>query len=177
MKLILIGPPGTGKDTQARFLKEKYKLSIISAGDIIREEIKKKSKDGLIFRTFYEKGELYTGDILDNLINEKIKNKKNFMLNGYPRTLIQAKKLKNSIDHVIYIYSSRENIIKRLIGRGRIDDIKEVIEHRIEIYNQETKPVLNFYKKKVIKINGNLSPKLVFEEIIKKIDRNIKNRT
>lgn len=177
MKLILIGPPGAGKDTQAASLNKKYNIPIISAGDIIREEIKNKTKDGLIFKNYYEKGELYPGEILDNLIFEKIKDKENFILNGYPRTIEQAKNLKIKIETVIYINTSKKNIIKRLVGRGRSDDVREIIEHRIKVYEKETKPLLKFYEKELIKVNGNLPPKKVFEEIVKKIDRNTKTGT
>ena len=176
MKLILIGPPGCGKDTQAKFLKKKYNLDIISAGDIVREEIKNKTKEGLIFKGYYEKGELYSGEILNNLVNEKIKSKENFILNGYPRNIEQAESLKTKIDFVIYISSSKENIIKRLLGRGRSDDTKEIIEHRLKIYGNETKPLLEFYKNKLIKVNGNIAPKKVFNFMVDKIDRNLKIR-
>jgi len=169
MKIILIGPPGTGKDTQARFLKNKFGFFIVSAGDIIREEIKKKSEYGKIFKKFYDKGELYSGDVLCKLILEKIKDKKNIILNGYPRTIAQAKRLKVGIDKVIYIKTSKENAIKRLMGRGRKDDVKEIIKNRIAVFERETKPLLEFYKDKLIKINGDKSPKKVFEEILEKL--------
>ena len=171
MKLILIGPPGCGKDTQAKFLNKKYNIPIISAGDMIREEIKNKTKEGLIFKTYYEKGELYSGDILDKLISDKIKDKESFILNGYPRTIQQAKSLKISIDKVIYITSSKRNIIKRLTGRERSDDTRDIIEYRIKIFEKETKPLLDFYKNILIKINGNAPPKKVFEEISEKLKK------
>lgn len=172
MKLILIGPPGTGKGTQANRLSEYLNIPVISSGDLIRDEVKKKTEFGLMAKTYIDKGEFVPDSKIIDFIN-KILDKFNngFILDGYPRNINQAKDLE--IDKVVYIDSSRENIIKRLLGRarkqGRSDDTAEIIEKRLDIFDKETKPLLKFYKEKLIIIDGNNSMENVFNDILKEL--------
>ena len=169
MKIILIGPPGTGKGTQAKRLSKHLDIPIISVGDIIRDEVKKKTEFGLMAKDYIDKGEFVPDNKIIDFINNILEQfNKGFILDGYPRNINQAKDL--DIDKVIYINSSRENIIKRLLGRarkqGRSDDTKEIIEKRLDIFDKETKPLLEFYKEKLIIINGNNSMDKVFNDIV-----------
>ena len=169
MKIILIGPPGTGKGTQAKRLSKYLNIPVISSGDLIRDEVEKKTEFGLMAKDYVDKGEFVPDDKIIDFINTRLKQfKKGFILDGYPRNINQTKNLE--IDKVVYIDSSRENIIKRLLGRarkqGRSDDTAEIIEKRLDIFDKETKPLLKFYKEKLIIIDGDKSMDKVFNDII-----------
>lgn len=180
MKAIILGPPGTGKGTQAKMLAGRLNLKHISSGELIRDEIKKGTKSGKLFESIISKGELLPDAMINNFLLIKIKG--DYILDGYPRTVEQAKFLEKkgeSIDFVIYLDSTKRVIIERLMKRAKIenrkDDTPEVIEKRFEIYNKETRPLLNYYKNKLIIVNGDLTIKEVFDEIMGKLnDRGFK---
>ncbi|MDP2938825.1 MAG: adenylate kinase [Candidatus Omnitrophota bacterium] len=127
MNLILLGPPGAGKGTQAKLLSEGLGLWHISTGDILREELKAGSDLGCLAKTFIDKGELVPDSLVIKLIEKKIleaKGKNGFILDGFPRNLAQAKSLDSifkiynlSIDWVIYFEASQKTIVQRLSGR------------------------------------------------------------
>ncbi len=174
MKISLLGPPGCGKGTQAKILSKKLKMPIISTGDLIRNEINKKSKFGLLAKKYNDKGLLIPGRYVVDLIKKNVENKTKYILDGFPRELSQAKKFGDkNIDKVVYIYASNKVIIKRLLRRaeieGRKDDTLEIIKKRIFVYNNETKPLLKYYKNKLIKVNGDRDLKEVTREILKKL--------
>ena len=202
---ILIGPPGSGKGTQAKKVSEFLNYSFISTGDVLREEVKKKTKLGNIVKKYMEKGALVPDDLMLKIIKKNLKKKKGIVLDGFPRTINQAKGLdeilKNKslkIDKVFYLKVKDEEIIKRLSSRRicpkcqsvynlitkkpkndevcdicnikliqRDDDKEEVIRKRLEVYNEETKELLNYYKDKILEINGEGNPEEVFEKIKK----------
>ncbi|MEM1675625.1 MAG: nucleoside monophosphate kinase [Desulfurococcaceae archaeon] len=137
MKAVLFGPPGSGKGTYAQYFKGKYCIPHLSIGDILREEVAKNSEIGRIARKYIEKGELVPDDIVIEIVINKLKNidlKQGFILDGYPRTLNQAKALDNflKIDVAIYIYAPLNIAIERLSYRyicpvcGRIYNLKYV---------------------------------------------------
>ncbi len=127
MRLILLGPPGAGKGTQANMLSERFGLIHISSGDILRDNVKKGTKVGLAAQDFMKKGELVPDEVVIEMILERIKaikDKSGFILDGFPRTLNQAKELDyalqeidQSIDIVLYLKTSLNVILKRLTGR------------------------------------------------------------
>lgn len=175
MKIIILGPPGTGKGTQAKIIAKEFGLKHISTGEIFRTEFEKKSKLGLEAQRYWGAGNLVPDDVTINLMKKNIP-KDNFILDGFPRNSKQARELDKivKVDFVLDIESDKNIIIKRLLGRARIegrkDDTPEVIENRFKVYEKETKPLLKFYKNVIIKINGNGSP----EEIFKNIKRILK---
>jgi len=202
---IFIGPPGSGKGTQAKKISEFLNYSFISTGDILREEVKKKTKLGNMAKKYMEKGELVPDDLMLKIIKKNLKKKKGVILDGFPRTINQAKGLdeilKNKslkIDSVFYLKVKDEEIIKRLSSRRicpkcqniynlitkkpkndevcdicnvkliqRDDDKEEVIIKRLKVYNEETKELLNYYKDKILEIDGEGNPEDVFERIKK----------
>jgi adenylate kinase len=127
MNIILLGPPGAGKGTQAKFISEKYSIPHISTGDIFRKNIKEKTPLGINAKEYIDKGELVPDSITISIVEERIKEKdcKNgFLLDGFPRTVYQAEaldavleKMGSKIDYVINIASSEKEIIERLTGR------------------------------------------------------------
>ena len=165
MKIIILGPTGTGKSTQAEFITKSLKLKHIETGEILRKEARKNK----LIKNLVDKGQLIPDEITIKLIKEKIKNDKNFILDGFPRTLTQLKSLKFKPDLVLFLKVNKDNLIKRLLLRKRFDDTKENILERYKIYLKQTMPVINYYKKlkNLIIINGNPSIKNVGKSIKK----------
>ena len=181
MNIVIFGPPGAGKGTQSKFIVKKYNLYQLSTGDLLRNEIKNKSELGTKIYSIINSGGLVSDEIVGNLIekfvsNDEFKNK--IIFDGYPRTLTQAKNLDNllikygqKIDVVLKLTVSLETIKKRISERqtqeNRMDDNDDVAIKRFQTYDQSTKPVLEYYKKrKLIKeVNGEQK----IEEINKKI--------
>ena len=188
MRLILLGPPGAGKGTQAKMLKEKLLIPQISTGDILRQAIKDNNELGVKASSFMDAGQLVPDDVVIGLIKERIKQvdcEKGFILDGFPRTIVQAEKLSETltemglvIDRVIGLEVNAEEVISRLAGRStcpdcgglfhekscppkvsgicdgcggvlaqRQDDNAETILKRLEVYQESTAPLKQFYKK------------------------------
>ena len=162
MNLILFGPPGAGKGTQAEILINNYDIVQISTGDMLREEVKLETDLGKAAKLIMEKGDLVSDEIIISMIEKRIMKpdcKNGFILDGFPRTLQQAidldnilKKLDISIDKVIEIDVNEDILLKRIIKRAleskntRDDDNSEILKNRILIYKKDTLPVLEYYK-------------------------------
>jgi len=161
--IILFGPPGAGKGTQANFLKEKYNLVHISTGDVFRENIKQETDLGNLAKSFMTKGKLVPDEItIDMLSNEVDKHPEanGFIFDGFPRTVAQADALgylmddKNTqIDAMVALEVEDEVLVQRLLNRGktsgRADDKDEnIIRNRIKVYYNETAILKEYYRKK-----------------------------
>lgn len=184
MRIILLGAPGAGKGTQAKFVMESYAIPQISTGDMLRAAVKAESPLGLQVKDIMASGGLVSDDIIISLVKERIAQedcKNGFLFDGFPRTIPQAEALSAAgvqIDHVVEIDVEDEEIVKRLSGRrvhpdsGRIyhllynppkvegkddvtgepliqrdDDKEETVRKRLAVYHDQTKPLVNFYKK------------------------------
>ena len=190
MNLILFGPPGAGKWTQAKLICDQFDLNQISTGDLLRNEVKMKTDIGKVIDETISKGDFAT----DEIVNELIKNvvfdpiKKNKLIfDGYPRSLNQAKNLdlllnssKQKIDYIFFLNVKKDTILKRIEKRKilekRADDNLNTILKRYDTYMETTKPVLDFYKKDsgFNEIDGNQEIGDIFIEI-KGILSNISN--
>src|SRR5690554_3714759 len=163
INIILFGPPGAGKGTQANFLKEKYNLVHISTGDVFRENIKQETDLGNLAKSFMTKGKLVPDEItIDMLSNEVDKNPEanGFIFDGFPRTVAQADALgylmddKNTqIDAMVTLEVEDEVLVQRLLNRGktsgRADDKDEnIIRNRIKVYYNETAVLKDYYQKR-----------------------------
>ncbi len=162
MNIIIFGPPGAGKGTQAKNLVKKLNNIQISTGDILRDEIKKDSDVGKKIINSMNDGKFVEDDIVNKLLEKIIfdENKKNKLIfDGYPRTINQAKNLENllnksnqSIDYVIFLNVRKDEIVKRIEKRKiiekRSDDDANTILKRYDTYMEITKPVLDYYSKK-----------------------------
>lgn len=159
--IVIFGPPGSGKGTQSAKLKEKYGLVHLSTGDILRDEMSNETQLGIKAKEYMEKGELVPDeDVIGMLMKVLDANmhSNGFIFDGFPRTEKQAialnKNLKErdtSIHALLTLDVDRDELIKRLVNRGkqsgRSDDELSVIENRINVYHEQTAPVIEFYKK------------------------------
>ena len=182
MNIILFGPPGAGKGTQAKFLVKKLDSFQVSTGDMLRDEIKKDTEIGKKIVNNMNDGKFVEDEIVNKLLENVIfdsKKKKKLIFDGYPRTINQAKNLEDllnksnqNIDYIFFFNVNKNEIIKRIEGRKilekRTDDDTSTILKRYDIYMNETKPVLDFYssKKGFYEIDGSLN----IEQITNKIE-------
>ena len=182
MNIILFGPPGAGKGTQAKYLVKKINGFQISTGDMLRDEIQKNSNIGKKIINDMNDGKFVSDEIVNKLIENLIfdPNKKNRLIfDGYPRTLTQAKNLNKlldasdqKVDLILFLNVDKQTILKRVekrkIEEKRSDDNFDTILKRYDTYMQTTKPVLDFYSKNsnFKEVNGALE----IEEITRKID-------
>ena len=181
MNIILFGPPGCGKGTQASFISGLLSIPHLSTGDMLRRAVSSKSDVGLRAKEIMEKGGLVSDEVVLSIVKERVSNndcKKGFILDGFPRTINQAKGLDSlleegqRLDFVLRIIVDETDIIKRLIARGRDDDKPEIIKNRFKSYNSETHPLIRFYEEREILFNvdGMQEIEKVFEDIKKVLD-------
>jgi adenylate kinase len=209
MNLILLGPPGAGKGTQAAKIIEKYNIPHISTGDIFRKNIKEGTKLGKKAQEYMDKGELVPDSLVIEIATDRLTEddcKNGFLLDGFPRTVEQAVALDaflgqhgKKIDHVLDIDVPKEELMTRLIGRRvckncgatyhvtnmppktegicdkcegelmqRADDTESTVENRIEVYNKQTKPLLDYYDRlgNIAHLNGTIGLEELFAEIV-----------
>lgn len=182
LNIVLFGPPGAGKGTQADKLLEKYKILHISTGEVIRNEIKAGSELGIQVQKEMEGGGLASDSVVVSIIGDYIKSNKDSkgaIYDGFPRTTPQAeafdamlKQIDEEVTIVLSLEVEDEELITRLLNRGltsgRADDQnREIIENRIKVYKSQTELVKDHYKKqnKVIEINGIGSVDAIFERL------------
>ena len=166
MHLIFLGPPGVSKGTQAKKVCEHYKIIHLSTGEILRKEISDKSEVGNQAKTYIDNGNLVPDNVILRIIENRLKASDaqyGYLLDGFPRTINQAEglqkimlQLKHKINSVISLTANEEELILRLINRGkdsgRSDESPEIIRHRQKVYWRHTAPLLEYYnEKKVLK--------------------------
>lgn len=155
MIIILFGAPGVGKGTQAVILAEKLGVAHLSTGDAFRAAIKNQTPVGQLAQEYVSAGKLVPDDIVAKIVEEAMRNEafaNGCILDGFPRTRAQAEALEGmlsakgaEISKVVNIAVDDSTIIARLLQRGRADDQEEIIRHRLNVYNDETAPLLDFY--------------------------------
>ncbi|NMB26535.1 MAG: adenylate kinase [Tissierellia bacterium] len=213
MRLVLLGPPGAGKGTQASAIVKKYNIPHISTGDIFRANIKAGTELGKKAKEYMDKGLLVPDDLVVSIVKERLAEndcKEGFLLDGFPRTVnqgealdIELEQMGLKLDKVVNIDVEREVLIERAIGRRickscgatyhikfnppkeegicnvcegklfqRDDDKKETVERRIEVYQKQTKPLIDYYTKKrlILNVDGSKPIDILFEEIIKALE-------
>ncbi|MBN2158261.1 MAG: nucleoside monophosphate kinase [Spirochaetes bacterium] len=206
MKLVLIGPPGSGKGTQAVKIRERYDIPHLSSGDVLRKEASAGTEFGKKIKPYMESGEIGPAELITDVILHYIEEHcpDGFILDGFPRTLYQAEKLGDAHDikAAIFIDVSEREIVSRITGRRmcrncniiyhvtnkpprventcdkcglplyqRPDDNEETIINRIQVYNKETKPVLDYYREAgtLRTMNGERDTDTIFSDIVKLI--------
>jgi adenylate kinase len=156
VKVVLLGPPGAGKGTQAEKLSEKLGIPQISTGELFRRNIGDGTKLGLEAKRYLDAGDLVPSELTNQLVDDRLDSPdtaKGFILDGYPRSVEQAKALHEmlqrrgtDIDAVVEFRVSEDELFQRLKGRGRADDTDEVIINRMKVYRDETAPLLEYYR-------------------------------
>jgi adenylate kinase len=163
MRLILLGPPGAGKGTQAKFLVEAYGIPQLSTGDILRAAITAQTPLGLEAKAIMDRGDLVSDAIVNGIVSERLDAddcKPGFILDGFPRTIAQAEALNGmlkekgiALDAVVEITADADELVRRVIqrakesGTARGDDNEEVLRKRLDVYKEHTAPLVNFYAK------------------------------
>ena len=156
MRVILLGPPGAGKGTQAQKLSDKLGIPQISTGELFRQNIKDHTLLGLEAKRYLDAGDLVPSDLTNALVEDRIGQPDaadGFILDGYPRSVQQAEALSamlgkhgTKIDAVLELQVCEEELLNRLKERGRSDDTEEVIHNRMKVYRDETQPLLEYYR-------------------------------
>ena len=187
LNIVIFGPPGSGKGTQSEYLIKKYSLAHISTGDLLRKEISTNTELGALAKSHIDKGELVPDDVIvgmiDSFLDKLDKHTKGVIFDGFPRTVDQAKALKEILNSyktdvsiMLNLEVPEKELMTRLIERGKIsgrsDDNEETIKKRIEVYNTQTKPVMTFYKHegKLANIQGVGAIEEIFDNICKAVD-------
>ncbi len=209
MNLILLGPPGAGKGTQAKMMIDRYRIPQISTGDILRAALKERTPLGLKAKEYMDKGLLVPDEVVIDIIQARLKEadcRDGYILDGFPRTVAQAQALdkvlsamNSGIDHVISIDVDKGELIKRLTGRRtcrqcgrgyhaifdpplnkglcdkcqgelyqRDDDNEDTVRNRLEVYDSQTFPLIQYYKEKnlVRSIDGQGGIQQIFDRIV-----------
>lgn len=213
MNIILMGPPGAGKGTQAEKLVNEYGLTQISTGDLFRKALSEQTKFGVIAKYFMQFGHLVPDDYTIEMVREYLKEntfENGFILDGFPRTIVQARELEHiakefdfTIDAIINLAIPEEKLIKRLSGRRtckncghtfhvefnppkeegicdhchgelyqREDESEEAVKVRLDTYNKQTRPLIDYYTMKgtIINVNGDQSMEDVLKDIKKSLE-------
>ena len=185
MNLIILGPHGAGKGTQAKKISEHYGIKDISTGEIIRENIRNDTSFGKKVKSYIDENVYVPDKLVNVIVGVKLKQYKNgFILDGYPRTLLQAefldkvlKELQVRINAVINLQVDKEELVRRMIERGKVEkrteDTEEGIRSRLHEYETKAEPVIEYYRKKglVVDINGDREIDKVFKDIKQVLDK------
>jgi adenylate kinase len=182
MRLLLIGPPGAGKGTQAALLASRYRIPAISTGDIFRANVAAQTELGVQAQSFMNAGEYVPDSLTNALVRDRLGQPdvaNGFLLDGYPRTIDQTRELDEmlasrgaNLDAVVQLTADTEELVRRLAGRaaeqGRSDDTEEVIKRRLEVFEAQTAPLIDVYASRgiVLKIDGLGAVELVTERIV-----------
>jgi adenylate kinase len=170
IRLLLIGPPGAGKGTQAALLAQHFGIPAISTGDIFRENVRNETELGLKAKSFMDRGEYVPDSLTNDLVRDRLSQDDaaaGFLLDGYPRTIDQVNELdemlaeqKTKLDVVVQLTADHEELLRRLSGRaaeqGRSDDTPDVISRRLSVYDEQTAPLIDVYASRslVAKVDG-----------------------
>lgn len=164
MRLVLLGPPGAGKGTQAALLSEKLGVPHISTGDLFRANISQDTDLGREAKSYIDAGNLVPADVTNRMVEARIGEPdatEGFLLDGYPRSTEQADALKtmladagSSLDAVLEFRVDEDTVVQRMLARGRDDDTESVIRNRMSVYRSETAPLLEYYGSEVKTIDA-----------------------
>lgn len=181
-RLLIIGPPGAGKGTQSAKLAEAFKIPAISTGDIFRENVKNETELGKQAKAFMDRGEYVPDSLTNDLVRDRLAwadAEAGFLLDGYPRTGDQVQELDRiladqgeTLDAVVLLIADTDEVVRRLLNRaieqGRTDDTEEVIRHRLDVYADQTAPLIEVFSNRqlVVEVDGLGAVEVVTARII-----------
>ncbi|MEH2164153.1 MAG: adenylate kinase [Nostoc sp.] len=180
-RLIFLGPPGAGKGTQAQALAEHLRFPHISTGEILRQAMKEQTPLGIKAQNYVNSGELVPDQLVQDLVQERLNQpdaENGWILDGFPRKVTQAAFLEELLEtihqtgeRVVNLDAPDDVVVERLLARGRKDDTEEVIRRRLQVYRNETAPLIDYYRdrQKLLTVNGNQSQEEVTSELQKVI--------
>ncbi|CAA9345596.1 MAG: Adenylate kinase [uncultured Nocardioidaceae bacterium] len=187
MRIILMGPPGAGKGTQAKIIADRLSVPAISTGDIFRANVAEQTPLGLKAKSFMDVGDYVPDDITNGMVRERIAEDDaadGFLLDGYPRTVAQVEVLDDalaaagrSLDAVIVLTVSDEELVQRLLKRadveGRGDDTEEVLRHRQDVFHEQTEPLISVYEDRgvLMRVDGIGTVEEVSARVFAELDR------
>ncbi|MGX7732116.1 adenylate kinase [Rhodococcus sp. 2H158] len=164
MRLVLLGPPGAGKGTQAAILSEKLGVPAISTGDLFRANIGQGTPLGLEAKKYIDAGELVPAEITNNMVRARLAEPdaaNGFLLDGFPRSVEQARELEailkdldTQLDGVLSFGIDEDVVVERMLARGRADDTEDVIRNRLRVYREETAPLLDYYADALVTVDA-----------------------
>jgi adenylate kinase len=170
MKIILMGPPGAGKGTQAKVIAERLAIPAISTGDIFRKNVSEETDLGREAKRYMDAGDYVPDEITNAMVRDRVAEDDavdGFLLDGYPRTLSQVEELDSmleavgsSLDAVVVLTVDKEEVVARLVKRaqdeGRADDTEEVMRHRQDVYEEQTAPLIEVYAERglLVEVDG-----------------------
>lgn len=176
-RLIFLGPPGAGKGTQAVKVAEECQIPHISTGELLRAAVSQKTELGKKAQEFMDRGELVPDDLILDMVRDRLSQSdvaNGWILDGFPRNVSQASFLDNLLadieqecDYAVNLEVPDEELISRMLGRGRQDDNEKTIRRRLEVYRDRTAPVIDYYRDRnqLVSVNGNLSEDKVTAEL------------
>ncbi|MDT5229863.1 MAG: adenylate kinase [Mycobacterium sp.] len=181
MRLVLLGPPGAGKGTQAEQLAEKLQIPHLSTGELFRQNINNGTKLGLEAKRYLDAGDLVPSELTNELVDDRLSNSDadgGFILDGYPRSVQQAKALHDmlerrgtQLDAVLEFRVPEDVLLERLKARGRTDDTDEVILNRMKVYRDETAPLIEYYNSELKTVDAVGTVDEVFARALRALGR------
>ena len=177
IRIVMLGGPGSGKSTYTEYLIRHFQINHIYPGGMLRKEVENNTEIGKRVKEILAKGQFVPNDIVLDLIKKSVsESPQGYVLDGWPRYMQQVRDMEASnigVDYAVYLDVSREEVLKRLLARGRADDTEEIINNRIDLYNRETGPVVEYFRDKQgfleIKAQGD-TPENIANNIIRRIE-------
>ncbi len=179
--LLFLGPPGAGKGTQAALISESNSYLHLSTGELLRQEVEKKTSLGIQVKEIINSGKLVDDALVLEIVKQNLSlSNQGWILDGYPRNIAQADSLNNvlnelnqPLEKVFYLNLNEETLVNRLLNRGRTDDSEKIIRTRLDIYRETTQPLIGYYQNLNILdyIDGDRDLKTISEDIKQKMAR------
>jgi adenylate kinase len=164
MRLLIVGPQGAGKGTQAALLADSLGIPHVSTGDLFRANLAGGTELGMLAKKYMDAGELVPDEVTQEMVADRVAQpdaERGFLLDGFPRNVPQAdwlngmlEKLEKPIEVVVLLTAPDEVLLDRMLARGRADDTVEAISRRLDIYHRETKPLIEYYNGRVVHVDG-----------------------